>query len=374
MSWTSVLRLDLHRWRRSGWMVVSAVVPPLSMAVLVAVLTFSVGVQPVALVNEGFGPASTEMTNIISSDTEAYKLTITDLQTASQLLGSQQVAAVIVIPPDFDEAVGRGDATLDLTLNNVDIDFGDDIRRSIDRSVAQFDAPSLGAVGERVQGLNAEIVPNPYRIAVSEDPLRSTNVSFLSYQLIPVLILLVLALAMLGTAWLTGREIEAGTMRLLRISPISMFSVVFGRVVAALVVTLIAAVPVLVIVQVTGLINARPLQWISALVVVALTCIVASGLGFLLAAAFRATRLVAMAAVAASTYLFFLGGGFTVIAFLPQWLQTVSIVDPARYAIDGLRQLLFYANPENVTADLAILALAAVLVMTSGSLLVARRA
>jgi ABC-type multidrug transport system permease subunit len=81
-----------------------------------------------------------------------------------------------------------------------------------------------------------------------------------------------------------------------------------------------------------------------------------------------------MAAVAASTYLFFLGGGFTVIAFLPQWLQTVSIVDPARYAIDGLRQLLFYANPENVTADLAILALAAALVMTSGSLLVARRA
>jgi ABC-2 type transport system permease protein len=191
---------------------------------------------------------------------------------------------------------------------------------------------------------------------------------------VPVLILLVLALAMLGTAWLTGREIEAGTMRLLRVSPISMISVVFGRIAAALVVTLIAAVPVLVVVQVTGLISARPIEWVSALVVVALTCIVAAGIGFLLAAAFRATRLVAMAAVAASTYLFFLGGGFTVIAFLPGWLQTISVVDPARYAIDGLRQLLFYANPQNIAADLGILALAAVLVMTSGSLLVARRA
>jgi ABC-2 type transport system permease protein len=374
MNWISVFRLDLHRWRHSGWMVISAVVPPISMAILVAVLTFSVGVQPVALVNEGSGPAATEMTNIIRSDTEAYKLTVTDLPTASQLLGSEQVAAVIVIPAVFDQAVAKGEATLDLTLNNVDIDFGDDIRRSIDRSVAQFDAPSLGAVGERVQGLNSEVVPNPYRIAISEDPLRSTNVSFLSYQLVPVLILLVLALAMLGTAWLTGREIEAGTMRLLRISPISMLSVVFGRVAAALAVTLGAALPIMVIVQVTGLISARPLEFVSSLAVVALSCIVASGLGFLLASVFRATRLIAMAAVAASTYLFFLGGGFTVIAFLPQWLQTVSVVDPARYAIDGLRQLLFYADPQNVAIDLGVLALAAVLVMGAGSALVARRA
>jgi ABC-2 type transport system permease protein len=374
MRWVSVFRLDLQRWRRSGWMVASAVIPPLSMAVLVAVLTFSVGVQPVALVNEGSGPAASEMASIIQSDTEAYKLTVTDLQSASQLLGSQQVAAVIVIPAGFDQAVARGNATLDLTLNNVDIDFGDDVRRSIDRSVAQFDAPSLGAVGERVQGLSSQIVPNPYRIAVSEFPTRSTNVSFLSYQLVPVLILLVLALAMLGTAWLTGREIEAGTMRLLRVSPISMISVVLGRVAGALVVTLIASVPVLVIVQVTGLISAPPLDWVSAIVVVALTCVVASGLGFLISAIFRSTRLVAMGAVAASTYLFFLGGGFTVIAFLPQWLQTISVFDPARYAIDGLRQLLFYASPQNVAADLIILGGAAIIVMVSGSALVTRRA
>jgi ABC-type multidrug transport system permease subunit len=81
-----------------------------------------------------------------------------------------------------------------------------------------------------------------------------------------------------------------------------------------------------------------------------------------------------MGAVAASTYLFFLGGGFTVIAFLPQWLQTISVFDPARYAIDGLRQLLFYASPQNVAADLIILGGAAIIVMVSGSALVTRRA
>jgi ABC-2 type transport system permease protein len=344
------------------------------MAILVGVLTLSVGLQPVALVVEGSGPASTEMLNIIRSDTEAYTLTITDVQHAAQLLGSEQVAAVIVIPAIFDQAVAKGDATLDLTLNNVDIDFGDDIRRSIDRSVAQFDAPSLGAVGERVQGLSSEVVPNPYRIAISEEPLRNTTVNFLSYQLIPVLILLVLTLAMLGTAWLTGREFETGTMRLLRISPVSMVSVVAGRVSAALLVTLIAAIPVLAIIELTGLIRAQPLAWLASVLMIALTCVVASGLGFLLAATFRNTRLISMAAVSVSTYLFFLGGGFTVVAFLPSWLQTLGVFDPARYAIDGLRQLLFYSTPENAGVDLLIVTLSAVLVIGSGSVLVARRA
>ena len=40
--------------------------------------------------------------------------------------------------------------------------------------------------------------------------------------------------------------------------------------------------------------------------------------------------------------LFFLGGGFTTIAFLPQWLHNISVFNPIRYSIDGMRQALFY--------------------------------
>ena len=45
------------------------------------------------------------------------------------------IAAIIVVPSNFDAALASGDAPLDLYLNNVDIDLSDDIRRSVTRSV-----------------------------------------------------------------------------------------------------------------------------------------------------------------------------------------------------------------------------------------------
>ena len=91
-------------------------------------LTLSVGRQPVALVVDGHGPQTAIMANIFTSDREAYAVRETDLSTAAGMLASQQVAAVIVIPSTFESDVATGTANVDLTLNNVDVDFGDDIR------------------------------------------------------------------------------------------------------------------------------------------------------------------------------------------------------------------------------------------------------
>ncbi len=104
------------------------------------------------------------MANILISDREAYALKPTSLSGAENMLTSQQVAAAVVIPSTFDTDVPKGTATVDLTLNNVDIDFGDDIRRAVARSVAQFDAPDLGFAGEHLEAGLHTVVPNPYRV------------------------------------------------------------------------------------------------------------------------------------------------------------------------------------------------------------------
>src|SRR2546426_10820431 len=67
---------------------------------------------------------------------------------AERAIGAQRIAAIIVVPEDFDVAAARADAAVDLYLNNVDIDLADDLRRSVTRSVAEFDAPQLGLLGE----------------------------------------------------------------------------------------------------------------------------------------------------------------------------------------------------------------------------------
>ncbi len=73
-----------------------------------------------------------------------------------------------------------------------------------------------------------------------------------------------------------------------------------------------------------------------------------------------------------ATYLFFLGGGFTTIAFLPPWLRAVSAWVPMRYAIDGMRQALFYPDLDGVKHDLLMLCGAALAAMVIGSFFVRR--
>ena len=79
-----------------------------------------------------------------------------------------------------------------------------------------------------------------------------------------------------------------------------------------------------------------------------------------------------MASSVVATYMFFLGGGFTTIAFLPEWLQTLSSFIPMRYAIDGMRQALFYPGLEGLNTDIAILIGTALVAVITGSIAVRR--
>jgi len=367
VTWLAAFRLDLARWRRGRAMLAAALIPPLAMGLFVWALALSVGRQPVALVVEDHGPQATIMADIIRSDQEAYALKGTNLRTAEEMLADQQVAAVIVIPHNFDAGVAAATATVDLTLNNVDIDFGDDIRRAVARSVAQFDAPDLGFGGERLQGGMSTVVPNPYRVAIAEVPLRKTNVGFIAYQLAPVVLFVVLSAGALGVGWLTADDTRSGALRFLRTTPASSLALACGRVVAAItVVCLIDALPVTYAAIIEHLDLARTAMVCSLVV---LTGTVGVGLGLVVALIFRRPPLVGMASTTLCSYLFFLGGGFTTIAFLPSWLQTASDVVPTRYAIDGLRQVLFYAQPQHLALDVTVLlavAVASVAVAAAG--------
>jgi ABC-type multidrug transport system permease subunit len=79
-----------------------------------------------------------------------------------------------------------------------------------------------------------------------------------------------------------------------------------------------------------------------------------------------------MAASTLANCFFFLGGGFTTIAFLPTWLQDISAFDPIRYAIDGMRQALFYSTLDGVNTDLVVLIVTALLATAIGSVAVRR--
>jgi ABC-2 type transport system permease protein len=352
-----VARLDLAVWRRTPWAIAAALVPPAGMALLVTVLTWSVTKQPVALVVQGRGPQAALMAHIIEGDREAYKLTVTDMPHAQRLLQRQQVAAVIVVPATFDQDVAVGRASLDLTLNNVDIDFGDDIRRAVDRSVAEFDAPQLGASLEKTGATQGLVVPNPYRVDVAERELRRTTVTYAKYQAVPVLVLLIINVGVLGGALLGARDHERHTMAFLRSAPLAPWQVATGRLVGTAGAIAVVLAPSVLALWAAHVIAPPASHWPALAAVLLATTLLASAIGVLIGTVLRRSSTVALVAITVSTYLFFLGGGFTTIAFLPGWLRDVSRAVPTSYAIDATRQVLFYPGLHGVGTDLAALVL-----------------
>ena len=352
--------------------VASALIPPLGMTLFLVVLSMAVTQQPVAFVTEAHGPQAQKMAKIIRDDTDAYLLTSTDATTARQLLASQQVVAVITIPTDFDANVARRAARVDLTINNIDIDFSDDIRRSVDRSVAQFDAPQLSLAGEHEDdahdaGIADAVKANSYRMTIAEQDLRETNVKWLNYQVIPAIILLILSVGLMGTALLCAQDIERKTARYLAVSPQQSWILVAGRILGGVVACLIVLIPAIIVCALLHIIAPPLSHWPALAAIFLATALCASGLGAILGTVLRGSRAIAMASSVLATCMFFLGGGFTTIAFLPEWLRTVSAFIPIRYAIDGLRQALFYTTLDGVPLDLAVLCATALIAVVIGS-------
>lgn len=360
-----VARHDLLLWRRLPIAVLSALLPPVGMTLLLVMLSLTVGQQPVALVVLDHGPQAVRMQQIIEADSDAFELIVTDAKQAQQLLNDEEVTAIITIPANFDQRVQAHQALLEMKLNNIDIDFGDDIRRSVARSAAEFDAPALGLVGE-TSGVTTG--PNPYQIDIHEHNLRVTDVDFLHYQILPALVLLVLNVGLLGTALLCARDSERGTARHLLLAPLSPWALIAGRLLGGTLAALIALVPALLLCILFGVVAPPADHWPALMALFLATALCASGLGAVVGTVLRGSRTVTLAAAVLATYLFFLGGGFTTIAFLPGWLRAISAFNPIRYAIDGLRQALFYPNLLGVPLDLVVLLITALAAIGAGTL------
>jgi len=370
MKLNSLLTIALHdlaRWRKMPLTAAAALVPPITMMLIIATLSIAVTQQPVALVVQGSGPASTRMAQIIENDTEAYYLTLTNATTANSMLQSEQVAAVITIPANFSSDAANGTGKVFLKVNNVDYDFADDLRRSVDRSVVQFDAPSL--ISDDLLNTTA---PNVYRVTLEEHALRETNVDWFHYQLVPTFVLLTLNVGLVGTALLCALDEESKTARMLVLSPQRARTLVFGRILGGVLTCFVIVTPAVLLSVLIGFVS-LPIDQLPALFGIFLgTALCAAGTGAIIGTLVKGTRSVAFLSSITATYLFLLGGGFTAIEFAPHWLQTLSAFIPTRYSIDALRQAMFYPDPVGIPLSLSLLAIYAISCVAVGALFMRR--
>jgi ABC-2 type transport system permease protein len=353
-----IARKDIGVWLRQPTAIAATILPALVFLIVLYFGARAVGRNPVALVVQDTGPQAQRLVQILEHS-DAFAVRRTDAAQAADALRNLDVSAVITIPAGFDAAYAahRPDP-LTIQINNLNLDFTNDLRRSLPAAITAF-------YGEQ---------PNsPIHVAVQETDLRRQDVSLLQFDLVPDLVLLLTIAGMINAGLATAREWEDQTIKELLLAPIPRASLIAGKLLAGWLTTLLIAAIVLAVGAATGYLRPAGAYWLATLGMVLLIALASAGLGVAIGAATRSFQRVTAIGIPLAFYLFFLSGGISVAAFLPEWVQTIARVVPTFYGVHALQTAIFYSSADGLGRDAAVMAGTALVTLALGVLSLRRR-
>ena len=161
-----VLKKDVRVWLRQPVNLAVIFIPALGFLLVSALGTAAVGRSPVALVTLDQGPKGIQMQHIFHA-ADVFRITDATPEQARKLYNEIQVVAIITIPADFTQRVeAHQQSPIDVEVNNLNLDFTNDIRRAVPDAITQF---------YQAQGSSS-----PVKMMMQEQDLRSRDSSCLS--------------------------------------------------------------------------------------------------------------------------------------------------------------------------------------------------
>ena len=281
-----------------------------------------------AFVNSGYF----DLVAIVDSDAEL-----------TRLMDRNDARAVLVIPPAFEGDLQRQmPVPVQLLLNGDNANTATTVM-GYALTIVQSEAArrQRGRAPIRVE---ARIWYNPQ--------LRST------LFLVPGLIAYISMLsAVVSTALSIVREKERGTIEQVRMAPLGPFAFVVGKTIPYFVVALLSAMGVVFVAMALFGLPMRG-SWLLLLAAVALFLVGALGLGLVISSVAETQQVAFQLALLASFLPTLMLSGFIFpIASMPQVLQAITRVVPARYFLTALRGILLKGvGLDVVWPDLAALA------------------
>ena len=274
----------------------------------------------------------------------------------SRVLDRNDVRAVLVIPARFGSDVAAGHPTsVQFIVNGDNANTATTVvgyaRGLLSATSARYEAQArLGSPQGPLVNVEPRVFYNP--------ELRST------LFLVPGLIAYIAMLtAVVSTALSIVREKEVGTMEQVRMSPIGPVPYILGKTIPYFVVSLISAMSIVVAAMVLFDMPMRG-SWLVLFGVVSLFLVGALGFGLLISS-IAETQQVAFQVALLTSFLptLMLSGFIFPISSMPEFLQLVTRVVPARYFLVALRAVLLKGSGFWAVADsLGALVLFAVIV------------
>ena len=241
---------DLQVWLRQPVTLIATVAPALILILVELLGAQAVGRSPVALVVQDSGPQGLQMAQAIR-DADVFRLQEVDAARAQALLKNLDVVAVVTIPAGFSQRVqAQQAATVNVTVNNLNLDFTNDIRRAVPDAITRYYA----AQGDK----------SPVKISMDEHDLRQRDIQIFQYSVLPIVVLLLIISGLISGGNAAAREWESSTVKELLLSPAPGGAIIAGKVLAGFLTSFGLGMLVLLAADGLGWIYPQGIYWLDS--------------------------------------------------------------------------------------------------------------
>lgn len=325
---------------------------PLNFLIFFSLFAISGGEAPTAVVLQDNGPYAQQLYTAMAN-AHSFQIRKVNVDEANRLMQDGKIVAIVTIPADFDTQVAQNaPVKIHVDIDNLNTDFTHDIRRAIPLSITSFYAKAF---------------PDLVTIAPAEHDLYPQDTDYIAYLTIPVFVIGLMLTGLLQSGTTTAREWEYMTIKELLLSPAARWAIMVGKMLGALVVSMISAGIVLAVLVL--LVRVWPVNWGEVIGFTLLTLVIFLALGALLGTVLRQRQAFAGLAFGASIPLFFVSGAFGPISFSPPIVQVFAQIFPVYYSI-VLQQHAFHGfdlNTYGVGTNVLILCVYAVVLIVLAS-------
>ncbi len=246
------------------------------------------------------------------------------------------VVAVVTVPQDFDAALSAGRRVdIPVEVNNLNVDFTNDIRRAVPLSITSFYASAF---------------PGQVVVRALESDVQAHDTGYIPYLAVSIVVAGLMLAALLQGSVNAARDYELGTVKELALAPVSRLAIGLGKILGAAAITTASALLVLGVVIL--LIGVHPLHPLEVLGFGLLMIVAFLALGVLVGTLVRRRQQAIPLAIACVLPLFFLSGPFGPANWLGDIPGAIAAVSPLTYAIAAFQHA--FHGYQTATQDLAV--------------------
>ncbi|MBN1205558.1 MAG: ABC transporter permease [Myxococcaceae bacterium] len=312
------------------------VAPLVQLFVLGFAVNFDVRHVPTAVVDRDRTQESrAHARSLLAGDTLDLETEVGDERAAEQLLEHGDAAVALVLPPDFQRDLLRGEGAQVQAL----VDGSDPVR-----SATAVDAVARHAALRAMQRLRqqaearGEVPPRP-GVELAPRVLYNPTLSTAVYVVPGIMAMLLLIVTTVTMAMGLARERESGTLEQLQVTPLRPGVLMVGKVTPFV---LVGLVDVGLALAVGAWVFEVPLRGSLALVTGATLLYVMStlGVGLLIATLSRTQQQAFVGGFLFMLPAVLLSGVLTPLRAMPDWLAWLTWLNPVRYYVEVLRGVL----------------------------------